>query len=144
MSSCYPTLKNLKIVPDTWSWVKPHVSFISVMGMVGDLVINVGDEHLAVVGGLHPDLRDISVIQPMLRVRGPRPGHTQRVVGRHDQGHERISETVTDVNQINAVLKPEHNTSYISHYPSHHLSFILLLCLKILALMHPYTYITDQ
>ena len=52
------------------------------MGMVGDLVINVGDEQLAVVGGLYP-VRDI---QPLLRVRGRRPGHTQRVVGRHDQG----------------------------------------------------------
>ena len=42
---------------------------------VGDLVVYVGDEHLAVVGGLHPDLGDVAVIESLVRVRGVRPAH---------------------------------------------------------------------
>ena len=68
------------------------MSLIYVMGLVGDLVINVVDEHQAVVDSLLPDLRDIRVIQPLLRVRAPRPGHTQRVVGRHEKGQRATHE----------------------------------------------------
>ena len=62
---------------------------------VGDLVVDVGDEDLAVVCRLDPDLGDVAVVEPLLGVRGVGAGHAQ-LVGRHPPSLPRLlSENIT-------------------------------------------------
>ena len=58
-------------------------------------MVDVGDEDLAVVCGLDPDLGDVAVVEPLLGVRGVGAGHAQ-LVGRHPPSLPRLlSENIT-------------------------------------------------